>query len=125
MSHADSTFNPGERVLDPCELPEGQTRLMKMAYDDRDEEVILTHIACGFRAYVNRCRHLPISLDWGDGEVLDQSGEHFLCRNHGALFRTIDGLCVSGPCQGLTLLPVAIEEHPDGIYLAKVQPVRF
>jgi nitrite reductase/ring-hydroxylating ferredoxin subunit len=71
----------------------------------------------GFRAYLNRCRHIPVSLDWGDGEVLDESGVLLQCRTQGALYRIEDGVGVAGPCKGQTLIPVEIEERGKGVYL--------
>ena len=39
------------------------------------------------RAYLNRCRHLPIPIDGGSRNFLTEDGEHLLCvdRKHEAL----------------------------------------
>ncbi|KXK30703.1 MAG: Rieske (2Fe-2S) domain protein [Candidatus Hinthialibacteria bacterium OLB16] len=92
------------------ELPVGSSRVVAVSFDDRDMEIIVVHTSDGFRAYLNQCRHLPVSLDWGDGEVLDETGLYFQCRTHGALFRLSDGLCIAGPCNGKPLRPVSIRE---------------
>src|SRR5690606_15269320 len=55
------------------------------------------------RAYLNRCRHLPIPLDAGSRVFLDVLGTHLVCGTHGARYRLRDGLCVEGPCVGLAL----------------------
>lgn len=55
------------------------------------------------RAYVNRCPHLGIELNWMPGRFLD-SGQCFIqCATHGALFSPDNGLCIAGPCQGEAL----------------------
>jgi nitrite reductase/ring-hydroxylating ferredoxin subunit len=57
--------------------------------------------------YANVCRHIPLTLDLGDGEVAGLESATFLCHHHGARFRIEDGRCISGPCEGESL--VAIE----------------
>lgn len=117
MSQAERTFNPGDRLVVKTDMPPGTVLVVKVVLDERLQEIILTHTETGFRAYLNRCRHIPVSLDWGDGEVLDESGEMLQCRTHGALYRIEDGHCIAGPCKGLTLIPVEIEERGQGVYL--------
>ena len=55
--------------------------------------------------YENVCPHISISLNiFDDQDLTDLLDENLLvCSNHGARFRIIDGLCVSGPCQGKRL----------------------
>jgi nitrite reductase/ring-hydroxylating ferredoxin subunit len=65
-------------------------------------------------AYANVCRHLAITLDVGDGDVLDTDGIHLRCHHHGAVFRPADGLCTVGPCQGMRLWPWSVEIDADG-----------
>lgn len=59
------------------------------------------------RAYLNLCRHLPIPLDGGSRKFLIE-GE-LQCATHGARYRLNDGLCVTGPCRGLSLRPLRLE----------------
>jgi nitrite reductase/ring-hydroxylating ferredoxin subunit len=61
------------------------------------------------RAYVNVCRHVPLSLDLGDGEVASADGRYFLCHHHGARYQVDDGVCIYGPCEGESLIPLASE----------------
>jgi nitrite reductase/ring-hydroxylating ferredoxin subunit len=60
-------------------------------------------------AYENRCRHLPLSLDFHDGRFFSQDGQHFLCQNHNATYEPLTGLCVRGPCEGESLKALPIE----------------
>lgn len=117
MSQEVRTFNPGDRLVTFAEMPPGETRVLKVEAGERPREIILARTELGFRAYQNRCRHLPVPLDWGDGEVLDESGAMLQCRTHGALYQIEDGLCVAGPCKGHTLIPVEIEERGQSVYL--------
>ncbi len=69
-------------------------------------------------AYLNRCAHLMLQLDWDDGEYYDADGEYIICSNHGALFEPNTGLCVNGPCYGASLASVAVQESEANIVLA-------
>jgi nitrite reductase/ring-hydroxylating ferredoxin subunit len=59
-------------------------------------------------AYLNRCPHFSVCLDYEPGEVLTYDGEVLMCAHHSALFRFEDGRCIEGPCAGAALTPVAI-----------------
>lgn len=117
MSQAQRTFNPGDRLVAIDEMTPGSARIFKTGLGERSEEIILVKTEAGFRAYRNRCRHIPVSLDWGDGDVVDERGDMLQCHTHGALYQMEDGLCVAGPCKGRTLIPVEIEERGKGVYL--------
>jgi nitrite reductase/ring-hydroxylating ferredoxin subunit len=58
-------------------------------------------------AYLNRCAHVPVELDWNPGRFLDDTGTVIVCATHGAVYDAADGSCVGGPCrgQGLRRLP--------------------
>ena len=63
------------------------------------------------QVYVNRCPHVPYSLDLGDGNVLDHDGLTVVCSNHGARFDPGSGRCIWGPARGgaLERLPFRVE----------------
>ena len=58
-------------------------------------------------AWANACLHQPLPLDvahdpeWVTEGVraapMDDDRVHLLCHSHGAIYRTADGYCVSGP----------------------------
>jgi nitrite reductase/ring-hydroxylating ferredoxin subunit len=60
-------------------------------------------------AWANACLHQPLPLDvTAEPEEIapgvraapmDDDRVHLLCHSHGALYRTRDGYCVSGPCE--------------------------
>jgi nitrite reductase/ring-hydroxylating ferredoxin subunit len=62
------------------------------------------------RAYVNRCPHLGVELDWQPGEFFEETGLYLVCSTHGAIFEPSTGLCVAGPCRGARLEAIAVEE---------------
>jgi nitrite reductase/ring-hydroxylating ferredoxin subunit len=69
------------------------------------------------RAYVNRCPHLGVELDWQPGEFFEESGLYLICSTHGALFDPSTGLCVAGPCQGARLEAIVVLERDGEVLL--------
>ena len=61
-------------------------------------------------AYLNRCAHVAVELDWQLGRFFDVDAEHLICSTHGATYAPESGLCVRGPCKGATLIAVPVEE---------------
>lgn len=64
-------------------------------------------------AYVNRCAHVPVELDWEHGKFFDVSAEWLICATHGAMYAPHTGYCVLGPCKGRQLTSIPLCEH-DG-----------
>lgn len=69
------------------------------------------------RAFLNRCAHVPVELDWMEGEFFDLSGLYLVCSTHGAAYRPESGRCVNGPCSGRGLTALAVEELDGKVYL--------
>lgn len=69
-------------------------------------------------AYLNRCAHVPIELDWMPGRFFDHSGLYLICATHGALYEPESGYCVAGPCRGARLQAIAVVERDGGVFLA-------
>jgi len=51
-------------------------------------------------AYLNRCAHVAMELDWVAGQFFGDEGKTLLCATHGAAYEPSDGRCVGGPCAG-------------------------
>jgi nitrite reductase/ring-hydroxylating ferredoxin subunit len=68
------------------------------------------------RAYVNRCAHVPMELDWNPGKFFDAEGSALICSTHGALYHPTSGRCLGGPCRGRGLHLLAVQER-DGMIL--------
>lgn len=69
------------------------------------------------RAYLNRCAHVPVQLDWQTGEFFDYSKIYLICATHGALYAPDSGQCVGGRCNGKGLQALPVIERDGGIYL--------
>lgn len=68
-------------------------------------------------AYANICRHVPLTLDLGDGDVASADRKVFLCHHHGARYRIEDGVCEYGPCDGAALFALEVEEIDGALTL--------
>ena len=78
-------------------------------------------------AYLNRCTHLPIELDYQPGRIFDDTGNWLLCATHGAAYRPDNGHCVGGPCRG-GLVKIALSESGGMVRwhtAPHLQPVEF
>lgn len=67
-------------------------------------------------AYLNRCAHVPIELDWNEGEFFESSGLYLMCSTHGAIYTPETGRCAGGPCRGGRLRPIAVFEKEGQVY---------
>jgi nitrite reductase/ring-hydroxylating ferredoxin subunit len=67
-------------------------------------------------AYENVCRHVPITLDYGDSRFFDAEGSHFICQTHGATYEPLTGKCIAGPCTGASLKPLRVKIEGEGIW---------
>lgn len=78
-------------------------------------------------AYINRCAHVPVEMDWQPGRFLDMDQRWIICSVHGATYDPADGRCVGGPCASGRLKPVATDERDGWVYWypsRDVTPVR-
>jgi nitrite reductase/ring-hydroxylating ferredoxin subunit len=98
----------GFRLCANADLIENEAR----AFRSPAGEVIVVSRDGQTYAYHNSCPHLGINLEFNPDEFMDSENYFLICSNHGALFQVEDGLCVSGPCQGESLLsaPIQIED---------------
>lgn len=68
------------------------------------------------RAYLNRCAHVPIELDWNEGDFFESSGLYLMCSTHGALYTPENGHCAGGPCRGGRLRPIRVFEEGGQVF---------
>ncbi|HJV72908.1 MAG TPA: Rieske 2Fe-2S domain-containing protein [Noviherbaspirillum sp.] len=66
--------------------------------------------------YLNRCAHVPIELDWNEGEFFESSGLYLMCSTHGAIYIPETGRCAGGPCRGGSLRSIAVFEQDNQIF---------
>jgi nitrite reductase/ring-hydroxylating ferredoxin subunit len=68
-------------------------------------------------AYLNRCGHIPVEIDWQHGQFFDGGGLYLICATHGALYDPATGRCVGGRCNGHGLKPLEVAEREGTVFL--------
>jgi nitrite reductase/ring-hydroxylating ferredoxin subunit len=71
-------------------------------------------------AYLNRCAHRLVELDWQEGEFFDAEQRYLVCATHGALYDPVSGGCVGGPCVGATLTAIPVHEVDGAVWLVGI-----
>ena len=78
-------------------------------------------------AYLNRCAHVPMEMDYQPNRFFDSTGHWLMCATHGAMYRPQTGACRSGPCRG-GLIKIELSEQ-DGVVhwhtAPNLQPLEF
>ena len=64
-------------------------------------------------AYLNRCSHVPMEMDYQPNQFFDMTGHWLMCATHGATYAPQTGQCRLGPCRG-GLVKVEVSEG-DGV----------
>lgn len=87
---------------------------------DRKGEVIpafAVHYDYQFFAYLNRCGHIAVPLDYMPGEFFSDDGQTLICSTHGAEYAPDTGACLGGPCYGVGLEPLEVLVEGDQLFL--------
>ena len=71
-------------------------------------------------AYLNRCAHIEMEMDWQPGQFFTQDKTALICASHDAQYLPDTGECISGPCpQGAKLVKLGVEEKDGKIFLSQ------
>ena len=78
-------------------------------------------------AYLNRCTHVPMEMDYQADQFFDDTGRWLLCATHGAAYQPDTGSCAGGPCRGgLVKIPLSECDGTVRWHTAdNLQPVEF
>lgn len=107
-----------QRLCPLSDIPEGEAR----GFEFGRKSVVAVVRDGQLRTYLNWCPHLGIDLNFMPDEFLDMDRQFLMCANHGALFEIETGECLSGPCQGESLVPVPHEIRDGDIWVTLVEP---
>jgi nitrite reductase/ring-hydroxylating ferredoxin subunit len=98
------------------ELTHGQSKKFRLRRGGREFEAMLLNYEGRLYAYVNRCPHIGITLDWVDNQFFTVDKRYLMCANHGAVFEPPTGECIWGPCVGASLESLAIDVQGDKVF---------
>ncbi|MDE0028718.1 MAG: Rieske 2Fe-2S domain-containing protein [Deltaproteobacteria bacterium] len=101
----------GKRVGRREDFPDGAARKFSLRCRGESLEGFVFGFQGELFAYVNRCRHVSLPLDWVDSEFFTEDERYLICANHGALYEPTTGECLWGPCHGewLRRVPLKVE----------------
>ncbi len=68
-------------------------------------------------AYLNKCGHIAVQLDYMPGEFFSDDGQTLICSTHGAEYAPDTGACLGGPCYGVGLEPLQISSQDGSLFL--------
>ena len=78
-------------------------------------------------AYLNRCTHVAMEMDYQPDRFFDDTGHWLLCATHGAAYAPDTGACAGGPCRS-GLVKIALSEQDGVVYWHsdyRLQPLEF
>jgi len=96
-------------------LEAGQAVPFDVVYAGQTCRAFAVRFKGSVRAYLNRCTHVAMELDWQPNRVFDATGQWLLCASHGAAYAPDTGQCVSGPCQG-GLVKIHLVDNDGVVY---------
>jgi nitrite reductase/ring-hydroxylating ferredoxin subunit len=107
------------------ELKPGHSRKFLLPIQGADEECFLINFHGQFHAYVNRCRHVPMAMDWVDNQFFAEHNRYLMCQTHGAYYEPASGECIAGPPSacGKMLFRVPLEVKDGAIYARSPEQV--
>ena len=109
----------GERLICASTdlVDSGRGVLFEVEYFGEPAAAFAVRYAGQVHAYLNRCAHIPMELDWQPGVFFDLEGRDLICSTHGAVYSASSGKCRGGPCTGGALVKLAVEERDGQIVL--------
>jgi nitrite reductase/ring-hydroxylating ferredoxin subunit len=114
------------RIARVDSLALGESLKFMMPIRGADEECFLINFGGEFHAYVNRCRHVPMAMDWVDNQFFAEDGRYLMCQTHNAYYEPASGECIAGPptACGKYLYRVMTEVE-DGVIYARPPQEEF
>jgi nitrite reductase/ring-hydroxylating ferredoxin subunit len=106
------------RIAAVKDLRPGESMKFLMPIQGVDEECFIVNYDGKFHAYVNRCRHVPMAMDWVDNQFFAENGRYLMCQTHNAYYEPDSGECIVGPAGtcGKFLYRVPLETIDGVIY---------
>ncbi|RLA23066.1 MAG: Rieske (2Fe-2S) protein [Gammaproteobacteria bacterium] len=101
------------------DIEEGRTRRAIFPDGNAQHTMILVREGESVHGFDNLCPHYNLPLDFNGDDFMHPERNLIRCKNHQALFRMSDGVCIEGPCVGKRLKLVAIEIVDRKVYFSE------
>jgi nitrite reductase/ring-hydroxylating ferredoxin subunit len=94
------------------DIAPGRSKKFLLQCGTHEVEAFVVNHRGDLHAYVNRCCHVPMTMDWVDNQFFTEDGCYIQCATHGAWYEPASGECVAGPPVGkcLTRVPLTIRD---------------
>ncbi len=121
---------PGQRIAlcASTDLVEGGRAVaFDVAYAGEHVRAFAIRYQGQVHAYLNRCTHVPMEMDYQEGRFFEDTGRWLLCATHGAAYQPDTGACAGGPCRG-ALVRVQLSEQGGVVHwhtAPLLQPLAF
>ena len=99
------------------DVAEGEAKSFIIGEGKERRDIVVVRKSGRFFAYENSCPHQAMPLETFPDKFLNEDATLFVCSTHGARFRVEDGFCVSGPCEGKSLLSLQVRFEYGELYL--------
>jgi len=101
------------------DIPDGGVRTMSLGPEADTPpllpfRILLLRSGGMVLAYVNRCAHFGVPLSDKPEHLIFDPYQTITCNVHYARYRWSDGVCISGDCEGESLIAVPVRVEPDG-----------
>lgn len=114
----ETRAGPGEGAwVALCNSPDLANGALAVSFDVLYQGMACRAFAIRFQglahAYLNRCSHVAMEMDWQPERFFDPTGRWLVCATHGATYEPNTGACQGGPCKR-GLIPLELREF-DGV----------
>lgn len=96
----------------------------EVMYESQPQSAFAVRFDGQVHAYLNRCNHVPMELDFQRNQFFDSDGELLICATHGAVYAPDSGQCLGGPCRG-GLVKIDVSETDGQVYWHTSALVQF
>lgn len=106
---------PGTPLAKLSDIADGEVLLVSLESGQQPFLAILLRSGEKAYAYVNRCAHIGVPLATQAQYLYAKPHQTFSCSVHYARYRWEDGFCISGDCEGESLLKIPVEVQDGNI----------
>lgn len=103
------------KLTDIPDPPDGHRFIITIATIPTNAFIVRTEN--GLCAFINRCAHHQLELDWIEGKFFSHDLDHIICSTHGAIFEPDTGFCVAGPCIGKSLKQLDVSVVGNKVFI--------
>lgn len=125
MADAAAPADAPQPLCASADLTErGRAVLFDVLQFGHPERAFALRIDGRVHAYLNRCAHVPVEMDWNPGDFLDAERRFIVCSIHGASYEPATGRCAGGPCGRGRLTALAVDERDGRVWWLPSRDIR-